>query len=172
MRRLLACLMLGCFALVACAASGPAPVRAAVLPELEVLTLAGQASSLSGELAGKVTLIDLWATWCTACERQQPKLERLHAAYADRGLRVVGLDVGEAPSVVRDYLKTHRVTYPVYVDPEFRLADSLGDHQLPTLLLVDRDGRIVQRAAALDQALLERLKTLLARPGQESAPAH
>jgi len=169
MRRLLACSMLGCFVLVACAASGPAPVRAAVLPELEVLTLAGQPSSLRRELAGKVTLIDLWATWCTACERQQPKLERLHAAYADRGLCVVGLDVGEAPSVVRGYLKTHRVTYPVYVDPEFRLADSLGDHQLPTLLLVDPHGRIVQRAVTLDQALLDQLKSLLARPAQESA---
>ncbi len=148
--------------LVACAASGPPPARAVTLPALDALGLDGRAANLKAELAGSVALVDLWATWCTACERERPKLERLHAAYAARGLRVVGLNVGEAPSAVNDYLAVHRVSYPVYLDPDFHLADALGDHQLPTLLLLDREGRIVRRSPSLDPATLAQLKSLLA----------
>jgi len=115
-------------------------------------------------------VLDLWATWCTACQREHPKLERLQAAYAEQGLRVVGLDVGETPEVVRAYLAENRLSFPVYLDPEFRVADALGDNQLPTLLLVDREGRILRRSAALDQAMLEALKAALgAAPSTDGA---
>ena len=113
-------------------------------------------------MAGSVAVIDLWATWCTACEHERPKLERLYAAYREQGLRVVGLDVGETPSVVSAYLAEQRVGYPVYLDPDFRVADALGEKQLPTILVVDRDGRIVHRAASLDPDTLQHVKALLA----------
>jgi len=128
------------------------------------LTLSGRPVPLAAELAGTVALIDLWATWCTACQREQPKLERLHAAYADRGVRVIGVDVGEAPDVVREYLAKRPVSYPVYLDPDFRIADALGEHELPTLLLVDRNGRIVRRSGTLDAGLLRALKALVQAP--------
>jgi len=152
--------------LVACASSSPPKARAAVLPALEVQGLDGKASSLKAALGGSVAVVDLWATWCTACERERPKLERLHAAYAERGLRVIGLDVGETSSVVSAYLAENRIAYPVYLDPDFRLADALGDKELPTILVVGRDGRIVRRSASLDQTTLDELKRLLS-----SAPA-
>ena len=131
-----------------------------MLPEPPVQALDGQMVPLRSALAGSVTVIDLWATWCAACERERPKLERLSAAYRERGVRVIGLSVGEPPSVVAAYVADKPFSYPVYLDPEFRVADALGDKQLPTLLLVDREGRIVQRAPALDQAMLSRIKSL------------
>jgi len=148
-------------ALFGCAGtSGPAP-RATNLPSSQVLALDGRPTSLRAELAGAVSVIDLWATWCTACEQERPKLERLHAAYQGQGLRVIGLDVGEEPSVVAGYLAEHRVAYPVYLDPDFRMADALGDKRLPTLLVVDRAGRVTHRSASLDQDTLNELKAQL-----------
>lgn len=157
--------MRACWALlllVGCAAPGVQPARAAALPANDVLRSDGRSASLRTTLAGSVAVIDLWATWCTACEHERPKLERLYAAYRAQGLRVVGLDVGETPSVVSAYLAEQHIGYPVYLDPDFRLADALGEKQLPTILVVDRDGRIVHRAASLDQNTLQHVKALLA----------
>ncbi len=114
-------------------------------------------------------MIDLWATWCTACERERPKLARLDAAYRARGLLVIGLNVGEAPSVVSAYLSEHPLPYAVYLDPDFRIADALGDHELPTILVVDRQGQIVLRSRSLDAPTLEQVKSLLGRPAPKPA---
>jgi cytochrome c biogenesis protein CcmG/thiol:disulfide interchange protein DsbE len=129
---------------------------------LPVQALSGEAASLQAALAGSVAVVDLWATWCTACERERPKLARLEAAYREQGLRVVGLNVGEPPRVVSAYLAQNAIPYAIYLDPDFRLADALGDHQLPTILLIDRAGHIVRRSPSLDAPTLTQLKSLLA----------
>jgi thiol-disulfide isomerase/thioredoxin len=120
-----------------------------------------EGASLSALVAGSVAVVDLWATWCTACQRERPKLERLYAAFGERGLRVIGVDVGETPSTVRTYLAENGSSYPIYLDPEFRLADALGDSQLPSILVVDKNGRIARRATSLDEETLSEIKALL-----------
>jgi cytochrome c biogenesis protein CcmG, thiol:disulfide interchange protein DsbE len=143
---------------VGCAAArAPAP-HSATLPAVELTRVDGHGESLKEALGGSVAVIDLWATWCTACEQERPKLERLHAAYASQGLRVIGLDVGETPNVVAAYLAENRVSYPIYLDPDFQLADALGEKRLPAILVVDRAGRIVHRSATLDAETLAIIK--------------
>ena len=152
--------LLLCF--VGCASNRPPVARAAVLPAVELTRVNGGGESLKAALGGSVAVIDLWATWCTACEQQRPKLERLHAAYFARGLRVIGLDVGETASVLDAYLADHRTSYPIYLDPDFRVADALGEKRLPTLLVIDREGRIIRRSPALDAQTLATIKAQLA----------
>jgi len=152
-----------CLALciVGCASGSAASPRAVTLPAVELTRSDGRAERLQAALAGSVTVIDLWATWCTACERERPKLERLRAAYGAQGLRVIGLNVGESPSVVSAYLGEKRISYPVYLDPDFRLADALGEKRLPTILVVERDGRIVHRSPSLNAETLALIKSKL-----------
>ena len=150
-----------CALLLSCAAAPP-PAKSVTLPPLSLQRPDGQASSFQDALGSSVAVIDLWATWCTACERERPKLARLDAAYRSQGLRVIGLNVGETPSTVSAYLTEHSLPYAVYLDPEFRVADALGDHQLPTILVVDRAGQIVHRSPSLDAATLTLVRSLLA----------
>jgi len=147
--------------LVGCASAGAATPKPTHLPAIEVTRSDGRAEPLEGVLAGSLTVIDLWATWCTACEQERPKLERLNAAYGAQGLRVIGLNVGEAPSVVSAYLGEKRVSYPNYLDPDFRLADALGEKRLPTILVVDPGGRILHRAPSLNADTLALIKSKL-----------
>lgn len=147
-----------CF--VACATARAPQPHAASLPAVALGRVDGQVESLTA-LSGSVVVIDLWATWCTACEQERPKLERLHAAYAAQGLRVIGLSVGEAPHVVKAYLAENRISYPIYLDPDFRMADALGEKRLPTILVVSREGRIVQRSPTLDAETLSVIKSQL-----------
>jgi len=150
--------------LVGCASGSAVAPRTATLPAVALTRSDGRAESLQealAALAGSVTVIDLWATWCTACEQERPKLERLSAAYAARGLRVIGLNVGESASVVNAYLGENRVSYPVYLDPDFRLADALGEKRLPTILVVEPNGRIVHRSPSLNAETLALIKSKL-----------
>lgn len=147
--------------LLGCASAGAPVPRASTLPPVELTRIDGHAESLKVALAGSVAVIDLWATWCTACEQERPKLERLHAAYGSQGLRVIGLNVGESPSVIRAYLAENRISYPIFLDPDFRMADALGEKRLPTILVVDRAGRIVLRSRTLDAETLATIKSQL-----------
>jgi cytochrome c biogenesis protein CcmG, thiol:disulfide interchange protein DsbE len=149
------------FCVVGCASTASSASHPTALPAVELTRSDGRAESLQVALSGSVTVIDLWATWCTACERERPKLERLSAAYGAQGLRVIGLNVGESASVVSAYLGEKRVSYPVYLDPEFRLADALGEKRLPTILVVEPNGRILHRSPSLNAETLALIKSKL-----------
>ncbi|MET0791007.1 MAG: TlpA disulfide reductase family protein [Polyangiaceae bacterium] len=154
--------VLCCGLLLSCASASQLP-EATTVPKLALSRSDGQASTFQAALGGSVAVIDLWATWCTACERERPKLARLDAAYREQGLRVIGLNVGESASQVSAYLAEHPMPYAVYLDPDFHAANALGGQNvLPTILVVDRGGRIVHRSTALDVATLSRVKSLLA----------
>jgi thiol-disulfide isomerase/thioredoxin len=154
------CLILASAVLVvACARSAPL-AKPSTLPDRVVLDLRGDARWL-GELRGRVTVLDLWATWCKACEAQFPKLERLSRAYATHGLVVIGVNVGEEAPVVSEYASRHAIGYPVYLDPEFRFADALGERNLPAILVVAASGEIAYRSQALDAEALRRIRGLL-----------
>ena len=84
-------------ALVATSARADAPIETAApqpLPLLTVETLDGQPASLA-DFAGKVVVLNLWATWCAPCREEMPSLDRLQAQFADRDL-IVGDTVGRS----------------------------------------------------------------------------
>ncbi len=143
------------------AQSAQSAAHAVALPAAQLARVGGHAESLKAALDGSVAVIDLWASWCTACEQERPKLERLHANYASQGLRVIGLNVGETPSVVSAYLTENRISYPIFLDPDFQMADALGEKRLPTILVVDRNGRIVHRSPSLDAETLAAIRSQL-----------
>ena len=68
----------------------------------------------STDLAGKVVVVNFWATWCVPCRLEVPSLQKLHERHLGEDLVVLGLSVdvgGEA--AIREYLRERGVTYPV-----------------------------------------------------------
>jgi thiol-disulfide isomerase/thioredoxin len=128
--------------------SSPAPVPAAStgayaeLPDVFVAPLDGELTSLRGVVKGKVAVIDLWATWCTACRPVSARVEKLRAAFDPNDVAVLGIDQGEEASVVARHQAGNPAGYAIYVDPTLSLSDALGVKSLPTVLVVDRAGRI------------------------------
>jgi peroxiredoxin len=104
-------------------------------------TLDGKAVSLT-DYRGRVVLVDFWATWCGPCHLQAKVLEPLYAEYRGRGVEFVSVSVGEEAGTVRDFLAQNPSPYPVLIDPEDTLSADLGIVALPTLLIVDRSGKI------------------------------
>ncbi len=93
------------------------------------------------DLKGKVVFLNFWATWCEPCLEEMPAMERLAAAYRDRGLVVVALSADrEGASVVRPFLKRHGLTFPVGLDPDQAVARSYRVWALPSTFILDRTG--------------------------------
>ncbi len=138
-------------------------------PELRLATLAGD-SIRPESLAGKVVLVNFWATWCPPCRVEMPGFESVWRSRASRGFTIVGLaDDAAAPATIQAFLRQRGITYPVAkADAEVERAFG-SPNVLPTSFLVDRAGRIryTVRGIFAQPALALAVDRLL----QEPAPA-
>ncbi len=99
-----------------------------------------------GKEKGSVVLVNVWATWCGPCRFEIPELQKMHDRYAARGFKVIGVSVDEGDAaVVKQFVADQKMTYPVALDPDGRIANLLQTMVLPTSVLLDRSGKIVWR---------------------------
>jgi thiol-disulfide isomerase/thioredoxin len=126
--------------------------------------LDGQSTDLSRLVGGRVAVVSLWATWCEACKKEVGALNRLADAAAQSDAIVVGVAVGESREAVEAFVRGRGIRYPQVLDQDFRLADALGQRDIPATLVVDRTGRIVYRGDALDSEALAVFGRTVAQP--------
>jgi len=132
----------------ASADAAPGATVGATIPSFELPRTDG-GSLASRALRGKVVLYDFWATWCTPCHVQSEILERLRPSAEAAGAVFVAIDTGEPEKVVREYLARKPYSYPVLLDVDEKVGAQLEVLGLPTLLVTDRDGKIVWRQTGL-----------------------
>lgn len=129
---------------------GPQPARSVLLggpaPALQGTTLEGGNFDLA-EWRGQVVLVNVWASWCVPCQREQPLLVRAHAQLAPRGLQIVGINVRDEPDQARTFLQDYgQAPWPSVRDPDGRRAVDWGTFALPETYLVDPSGTVVAKA--------------------------
>jgi peroxiredoxin len=119
----------------------PKPVQAA--KPFRVATLDRGQVGLS-EFKGKVVFLNFWATWCKPCEEEMPAMERLHQRFKSKGLVVLAIsEDSEGASVVGPYMKRHKLTFPVGLDPKMSVAGLYGVWAVPSTFIIDRRGNRV-----------------------------
>jgi peroxiredoxin len=112
-----------------------------VAPDFSLPELNGQPLQLSA-YRGKVVLLDFWATWCTPCREETPRLVELQSKYRDQGLQIIGVSMDDSPDPVREFHQHFHMNYPVVMgnaDIGARYGGVLG---LPIAFVIDRSGRI------------------------------
>jgi DsbE subfamily thiol:disulfide oxidoreductase len=142
-RRFLA-LVLSMLALAACTrSSSPIGLHevSIPLPDLEGPTVQGGALDASA-LGGHVLVLNVWATWCGPCEKEQPALEQVARAYAAKGVRFVGLQYRDNRAAGKEWVRRFGVSYPSLEDPSGSYSDDLGFFGLPDTYVTDRSGTI------------------------------
>ena len=115
------------------------------MPPYSAKYLDGKAMTMAAE-KGNVVFLNVWATWCGPCRFETPELQALQTQYAAKGLKVIGVSVDEGDTeAVKTFVAEQKITYPIAVDPEGRIANLVQTTVLPTSLLIDRTGKIVWR---------------------------
>jgi thiol-disulfide isomerase/thioredoxin len=152
-------------------APGPAVMiptdSAAPLPALEYKLRSGEPWK-SSSTAGRVLVLYVWATYCPSCRKSFPKLGQLAAANPD--VVVIGVSVDEEDDVVEAFLREVPAAFPIARDPTQTVqSGELGLEDLPTLFLVDRQGRVRLRREPMTEpdyaAIPGMLAALLAEQG-------
>lgn len=97
------------------------------------------------DFAGRVVLLNFWATWCPPCIRELPALDRLQGELDAEGLSVVAISWDRGGlAVVAPFLEELGTEHlAIYLDPKGTTGKEFGVRGLPTTLLVDAEGRIV-----------------------------
>jgi thiol-disulfide isomerase/thioredoxin len=91
---------------------------------------------------GKVVVVELWASWCPFCARQNPLLDRLHRQHAAQGLEVLGLSIDRKPDDAVKYLREHGYVFRAALF-DARWQAAIGrPKQIPAVWVIGRDGRL------------------------------
>jgi thiol-disulfide isomerase/thioredoxin len=158
LRRALVALLASC---LFCTTAGPVLGKAKArepAPRFSATTTRGEKFN-NESLKGKVVLLEFWTTWCGYCLKEAGFVDRINDAYADKGLVILAINVGESRKTVKKYLEQHpRSTRIVFMD-ETNLAAMFAAKSYPIYVVIDRDGNVAgeQRGAAGEGALRELL---------------
>lgn len=117
-------------------------------PDFKVNDLTGKEISLE-KYKGKVVLLNFWATWCGPCRAELPGLIELQTVYSDR-MQIIGMTVDvEDENDLRAVAKDEGINYPVVVAPlQTRMAYG-GITALPTVFIINTQGKVVQKHVGL-----------------------
>ncbi len=118
-------------------------------PELTGTTLDGSSFSLA-DLRGNVTVVNVWASWCSPCRAEAPGLQKVSTELATQGVRFVGIDTRDTNDNAKAFERRFGITYPSIVDQDgallLRFKETLPPQAIPTTLVIDKDGRMAARA--------------------------
>jgi peroxiredoxin len=124
----------------------PPPLgRGSSAPDFELPRLAGGAPIALSALRGEVVLVNFWATWCKPCEDEMPAMQRLYETLAPEGFEMVAISVDESAEDVEAFRERLGVGFPILLDPDQSVSRRYQTTGFPESLLVDRDGRIIER---------------------------
>jgi peroxiredoxin len=115
-------------------------------PESTFVLLDGSRKS-TADMKGKVTLVNFWATSCTTCVAEMPRIISTYDKYKAQGYDTVAVAMSyDPPSYVVNYAETRKLPFKVAIDNTGAVAKAWGDVQLtPTTFVVNRRGDIVKR---------------------------
>jgi len=110
------------------------------------LEMLGGASLSSHELAGKVVLLNFWATWCGPCKEEMPSLARLQSQFDPAQVRVITVTTDMSPQGIRQFLNHLGIDLPVLFDEDQELSRRFMVRGLPTTMLIAQNGHVIGRA--------------------------
>lgn len=125
------------------------PVAVVRVPDVMVTDPNGQAVALPVAVAGRITVLNLWATWCAPCIEELPSLAALAAAYPDR-VRVIALNIDADAAETKAFLDQHAPALAAWRDPNMASVQALKAQGVPATIIYDAKGH--ERARLMGKA--------------------
>ncbi len=138
----LAGLVLTLFAAVTTASAGPAGLPpASAAPRWPVLAA----------YAGKVVLVDFWASWCSPCLQSFPWMNELQQKHGSEGLVILAVNLDQDRALADAFLGKVPAKFRVEFDPAGSVARQFNVQAMPTSFLIDRHGKVRVRHAGFKE---------------------
>ena len=106
---------------------------------------------------GKVVLLDFTTTWCPYCRRIRPYLEKIHDRYNKKDFVLLSIYLQESKKKVKSYTEKYKIPYKSLLDEEGSTAESYGIVGVPTLILINKEGKIVCKQCRSVDIMLEEM---------------
>jgi len=115
-------------------------------PDFQLQSLDGQAVSLSG-LRGRPVMLNFWASWCGPCRVEMPFIQGVFedSDWAEQGLVILGINVGDSPSDARKFMEDNRLSFTMLVDTDQSIARDYNVRAIPATYFIDKNGIIKDR---------------------------
>jgi peroxiredoxin len=124
--------------------SGPNAHRSTKAPGWKLKDTDGKPVQ-SSDFAGKVVILNFWATWCAPCKAETPGFVELQRKYGEKGLIVIGISLDEyRVSKVRQFVEEFGINYPIAMG-SIEMLKGFGGPGVPSTFVIDRTGHIVAR---------------------------
>ncbi len=109
-------------------------------PDFALKTLDGQIVKLS-DFKGKPVLLNFWATWCEACKKEFPAMQRLYSQLKGDGFEIIAVSVDRRNrDRIEEFVKTYGIDFPILLDPQQKARRGYFIRGLPTSYLIDSAG--------------------------------
>jgi peroxiredoxin len=148
-KRSLLLLLLFCFSVCGCSVGQEPPktppakiVVDAAAPEFQLKDIKGQDVNLSS-LRDRPVLLVFATTWCPYCKEEIPRIKEIYKQGRGKKLEVLNIYVNETDSKVADFAARYTLPYRVLLDKDGRVAEQYQVRGVPTLVLLDGQGKIV-----------------------------
>ncbi len=137
--------------------------RATMAPAFQVTTLDGQRISMDS-LAGKVVLIDFWATWCGPCREALPHIRKIAQKFEGQPFVALSISLDNDEAKWKDFVAKNGMTWLQYRDggSNGRVAKQFNVTEIPATFSIDADG-VLEDQHVGDADIEGKLKKLIAR---------
>ena len=118
-----------------------------IIPNIKIRLLDGTSTTLHQLTENGPLMIDFWATWCVPCKKVMKFLNQYHLDYSSENFKVLMINTDSPRSLgkVKTYIRSQGYSFDVGMDPNKVISKKLNGMVMPTLILVDKGGKVKWR---------------------------
>jgi peroxiredoxin len=132
-------------------------------PDFSALTLDGRTVSLADFRGQKKVVVSFWASWCGPCRLEMPSLIQFYKTnHRDTSdFEILAVSIDEDPKAAADFATAMKLNFPILVDPDQKIANAYQVEGIPTMFVIDKDGKVIYGRAGYDATMTFQLASEL-----------
>jgi peroxiredoxin len=115
----------------------------------------------SSELNGKPAVLVFWTAWCPICKEEAPQINKLVSEFEPKGVQVIGINIGESDARIKEGVRDFGIKYVIAKDKDASVAKSYRVVGTPTVVFLDKSGRVQYFGNEVPKDYSEKLEKLI-----------